>query len=464
MTMLAASGFGIARLARLPENAAAWKVFDYDTFQQLSFHFTHPAWESIVGDAGVSFWDLIQPAFMFMVGVAMPFSYARRSARGDSGFWRGCHALLRAAILVLLGVFLYSQSHARTNWIFTNVLAQIGLGYFFAYLLLGWRSLVQISALVVILAGYWLFFYMNPPTPPTEGDVDAKEAISESIANGEAYEGRFAPWSKNGNAASEFDNWFLPQLRTVSEKPEKEDETDSNTEVVLTAKGESPDAPEEQPSEDATIDEAHVPEAEETEPSEWKAIARAWFFSNPEPYEPNGGGYATLSFIPSIGTTLLGILCGQLLITGQGRWRNLLTLIIVGVVCIGLGVAAHHTICPIVKRIWTPSWVLFSGGYVILMLAAFYFVFDILPLRWLAFPLAVVGMNSIAFYMMGQLLRPWVTNKIVHIHLAGILEYAFGPQILADDGLRLITEPTAAFAVFWLVGLWMYRNRYFVRV
>ena len=74
--------------------------------------------------------------------------------------------------------------------------------------------------------------------------------------------------------------------------------------------------------------------------------------------------------------------------------------------------------CPIVKRIWTPSWVLFSGGWVIWMLAAFYLVFDLCRLRWLAFPLIVVGMNSIAMYMMGQLLRPWAI-KTVKIHFLG---------------------------------------------
>jgi heparan-alpha-glucosaminide N-acetyltransferase len=120
--------------------------------------------------------------------------------------------------------------------------------------------------------------------------------------------------------------------------------------------------------------------------------------------------------------------------------------------------------CPIVKRIWTPSWTMFSGGWVIWMLAAFYFVFDILPLKKLAFPLVVVGMNSIVMYMMGQLIRSWVTDNIVKTHFTGVLESMFGAEALADDMFGRLIYPTAAFVVFWLFAFWMYRKRLFVRI
>ncbi|MFM7865317.1 MAG: hypothetical protein ACKPHU_13975, partial [Planctomycetaceae bacterium] len=145
---------------------------------------------------------------------------------------------------------------------------------------------------------------------------------------------------------------------------------------------------------------------------------RQWFFSNTDPYEPNRGGYTTLNFIPSIGTTLLGIICGQLLFSNQRTAMEKLGLLLVlAVGCFVLGVAAHQTVCPIVKRIWTPSWVLFSGGYVIAMLAVFYLLFDILPLRILAFPLVVVGTNSILTYMLGQTISGWVREQVVRVHL-----------------------------------------------
>ena len=191
---------------------------------------------------------------------------------------------------------------------------------------------------------------------------------------------------------------------------------------------------------------------------------RQMFFRNPDPYLGNRGGYLTLNFVPSIATMLLGVLCGGLLMGGDGRFRKLVTLVLAGAICLGLGILAHHTVCPVVKRIWTPSWVLFSGGYVIWGLAISYLLFDILPLRLLAFPLVVVGMNSLAMYLMGQTLRPWVGHAVVQTHLTGVLEVALGPELLADDMFGRVIGPTSVFVIFWLIALWMYRNRFFVKV
>lgn len=428
MILLAASGFGIARFADLDQNHAVWKTWNYNEFQQWNFHFTHPPWESIRGWMGVSLWDMIQPSFMFMVGVAMPFSYARRSTMGSSGRSRFLHAIVRAVVLILMGVFLSSLSDAHTDWVFPNVLCQIGLGYVFAYLFLSKSPQFQLAGIVLILFGYWGWFVMNPP--PDNFDYAAVNAASE---NGEVYEGKFAPWSKNANAAHFFDVAFLNMLRTPVESP-------------------------------VAADEQENPDVAAADPVPPPNLIRRWFFAAPEPYEFNGGGYTTLSFIPSIATTLLGMLCGQLLLSSDTNGRKLLTLVVMGAACLGLGILAHHTVCPIVKRIWTPSWVLFAGGYTIWSLAAFFLIFDVLPLRKLAFPLVVIGMNSIAVYLMGQLLRGWVTDKVVKVHFGGILQTVFGPDVINADGIGAVILPTATFAVFWLIAYWMYRNRYFVRV
>ena len=133
-----------------------------------------------------------------------------------------------------------------------------------------------------------------------------------------------------------------------------------------------------------------------------------------------------------------------------------------------LGLVAGWFTCPIVKKIWTPSWVLFSGAWVIWMLAAFYLVFDLWGqklrvLRWLAFPLVVVGMNSIVMYLMGQLMRPWTTRTCL-THFGSLLEAAYGPAATADDMYGRLTGPTLAFVVFWLIAFWLYRKKLFVRV
>ena len=446
MTMLAASGFGIAKLADLDANNDVWKVWDYESFQRLRFHFTHPAWESITGGMGVSFWDMIQPCFMFMVGVAMPFSYARRKKMGSSATGRLLHAAFRSVVLTLMGVFLYSLNKSETNWIFTNVLSQIGLGYFFAYLALGLKPQIQIAAIAAILIGYWGLFVLNPP--PEDFDY---AAVNASAENGEVYEGRFAPWSKNSNVGHQFDLWLLNKLRQPDSKTDESVEVDGETPLSIDAvfepaESESPSA---------------APDASE--------YIRRWWFSSADEHKFNRGGYVTLNFVPSIATMLFGILCGQLLMSRETNGHKLRTLLISGAICIALGVLAHNSVCPIVKRIWTPSWALFSGGYAMWMLALFYLLFDVLPLRFLAFPFVVVGMNSILMYLMGQMLKSWVRTKVLQTHFAKVFasfEAQIGSDVLAASptGMGTMIAPTAVFAVFWLVAFWLYRSRCFVRV
>ena len=69
-----------------------------------------------------------------------------------------------------------------------------------------------------------------------------------------------------------------------------------------------------------------------------------------------------------------------------------------------------------VKRIWTPSWTLFSGGSCFLFLAAFSWVMDMKGYRKWAFPLVVIGMNSIAAYMIAHLFEDFISSSF-RIHL-----------------------------------------------
>ena len=449
MIMLAAEGFGIHAFSEIAEDSPVWQTHDRSFWNAIGFHFEHPKeWVSSFEYFKVSFWDLIQPSFMFMVGVSMPFSYARREKLGQGWAGRACHALIRSVVLVLMGVFLYSMGHLRTNWIFPNVLCQIGLGYFFAWLLLNRHRGLQFAALGIILIGYWGWFRMNPP--PENYDYAAVKASQE---NGEILEGSFAAWSKNSNAAFLFDQWLLPTLRTV---PVEEavaaapavngsDETNviDGTEATMEGAVEA------------------VPVIDDKRPG-W---FRQWFLSNPEPYTFNGGGYTTLNFIPSIGTSLLGILCGQLLIApGYSKWSRLGILLLGAAVCLGLGILADITICPVIKRIWTPSWVLFSGGYVIGLLALFYLVFDIAPLKLLAFPLVVVGMNSILIYLLGETLGGWMREDVVKVHFAGMIGQIFGPNAFDPLWYESVTLSTGAVVLFWLLLLWLYRQRIFLRI
>ncbi len=141
-----------------------------------------------------------------------------------------------------------------------------------------------------------------------------------------------------------------------------------------------------------------------------------WFlnlFPREKPFTHNGGGYATLSFIPTLATMILGLLAGGVLRRPGPGWAKVLWLVVAG--CIGLAAGwglGELGVCPVVKRIWTPSWVLFSGGWCFLFLAGFYAVLDVVNVRFWAFPLRVIGMNSIAAYCMAGLWRPFIARNL----------------------------------------------------
>jgi heparan-alpha-glucosaminide N-acetyltransferase len=185
-----------------------------------------------------------------------------------------------------------------------------------------------------------------------------------------------------------------------------------------------------------------------------------WFlnlFPRSSPFVFNEGGYLTLSFIPTLGTMLLGLAAGRWFIQSAPK-IPVRRFLLAGAILLAAGLLLHFTgICPIVKRIWTPAWTLFSGGMCFLFLAAFSWVIDVKKHRGLAFPLVVVGMNSIAAYLIAHLFEEFVMSSF---------RINFGPSVLNVFGPAL--EPTLLGAlilgVYWLILLWMFRNKVFIRI
>ncbi len=186
-----------------------------------------------------------------------------------------------------------------------------------------------------------------------------------------------------------------------------------------------------------------------------------WFlnlFPREKPFQYNGGGYATLSFIPTLATMILGLIAGETLKSDRTRWSKTRWLTVAGVVTLAAGWALGASgVCPVVKRIWTPSWVLYSGGISFLFLAAFYVVLDIAAWKAWSFPLRVIGMNSIAAYCLAHLVDGFIESSI-RTHLGKDAFDIFGP------GYQPIVQGSAILFVLWLVLLWMYRRRLFLKV
>ncbi len=185
-----------------------------------------------------------------------------------------------------------------------------------------------------------------------------------------------------------------------------------------------------------------------------------WFlnlFPRTAPFVDNSGGYLTLSFIPTLATMILGLCAGRWLRAAAPR-IPMRRFLVAGGIGIAAGFLLHATgICPIVKRIWTPSWTLFSGGICFLFLAGFCWLVEVKGYRRWALPLVVIGMNSIAAYLMAHLFERFILDSF-RIHL-GAHAFAF-----LGAGLEPLLRGLAVLLVYWLMLYWMYRRKLFLRI
>jgi predicted acyltransferase len=370
----------LAELMRLPEVARAFP--QSLLWRLIAFNTQHVEWQ------GCSLHDLIQPAFSFLVGAALPFSIASRKMKGQTFGPMLGHAVRRALLLVFLGIFLRSLRSPQTYFTFEDTLTQIGLGYVFLFLLAFTRPRTQLLTLVLILIGFWAAFALYP-APGPQFDY-AKVGVPPNWSHN--YTGFLSHWNKNSNLAWAFDVWFLN------------------------------------------------------------------LFPREQSFVFNEGGWSTLSFIPTLATMILGLLTGEWLKRNGSKQEKLRGLIIAGTGLLLLGLVCQWTgICPIVKRVWTSAYTLYSGGWVVLILAGFYALIEWKGWRRWAFPLVVVGMNSIAVYVMSWTMSVFFGNALDR-HLGGVVGAIAGPTI------QPVFRGFAVMLIFWFILFWMYRRKMFLKI
>ena len=324
----------------------------HPTWNWLYVQNEHVAWEGCV------YWDLIQPSFMFMVGVAMPFALARRAALGDAWGRRFRHVLVRAFNLVLLGVLLDNFGAQAWSIGFMRVLQQIAFGYVVAFFVVGRGAWTQALTAAAILVGYTALWAFNP------------------------WNGPGGPWAQGyENIGGAFDRWLLG--RNYS------------------------------------------------------------------------GYYVGMNAIPSSATIIFGVMAGQFLMGRRPPRQTALALLTAGVGGIALGLAASPWV-PLIKRIWTPSFAVYAAGWTTLMLLAFYLVIEVAGWKAWSLPLVVVGMNSIAAYVLGNAFGGWFRS------LSGAwVGWLKGP--LGDAWFPVFQHLLFAGAA-WAVLYWLYRRRIFFKV
>lgn len=323
---------------------------------------------------GFTFQDLIMPLFMFVAGVAIPFSFAKyRTGGGTFSFDKKKiygRMARRVALLWLLGMVLQGNLlgfDPQRIYLFSNTLQAIAVGYLFAslfYIRFSWK--VQAGIAAGLMIAYWAVMTFC-----------SAEGWGILFGNGS--------YAYPGNMAEYIDRAVLGRFR----------------DGVTWTDG-------------------------------------VWSFA------PGYDYTWILSSLTFVVTVMSGVFVGEILLLSRNPKKAWLRLVVLGAAMLaGAGLLAWAGI-PVVKRIWTPSMVLLSGGISVLLLALFFYIMDMRGWKRWAFPLRVMGMNAIAAYFIGEYFN--------FSGLTGRILYGFR-QWLSEGEYSMLLAAGNALLLYWII--WM---------
>jgi predicted acyltransferase len=186
-----------------------------------------------------------------------------------------------------------------------------------------------------------------------------------------------------------------------------------------------------------------------------------WFlnlFPRESPFRFNEGGWSTLSFIPTLATMMMGMWAGAWLKSARTTAEKFKGLLVSGVAFTLAGLVLQWLqLCPIVKRIWTSSYTLYSGGLILLILAGFYGLMDLKGWKKWVFPLMVIGANSIAIYVMAWTMEHFVLESLT-------IHFGRAPFLVLGPPFEPVLHGIAVLLVFWWILHWMYRKKIFIKI
>jgi predicted acyltransferase len=305
---------------------------------------------------GLRFWDLIHPFFIFIVGVAMPFSLKRRWDRGESWKKTFYHVLQRCFFLLLIGWAIHS---GPTSSDFNNIMAQLAVTYLIAFLVMRksikWQLLFSFG---LLLATDFLYRYW-----PVAG------------------------FDQQFTADHNFGSWF---------------------DMLLTG----------------------------------------------DQYLKHGQ-WAPFNAIPSTANTIWGIIVGMLLMKDWSHRKKLRTLLITGIIALIIGYAMD-TFIPIIKRTWTFSYAITSGGWCLIGMAVSYWLVDVLRFRKIPLFFSVFGMNPLLIYLLAGSLRSFF-GRLVDPFIYRLFSWS-GEITVAIISFFVIA------AMLWYVCYFLYKHKIFIRL
>lgn len=390
-------------------NDQTWTLFGW-----LVGQFQHKAWD------GFAFYDLIFPLFVFISGVSVVFSLTKETQQhGRAGALE--RILRRAALLFVLGIF-YSGGLAK-EWPdirLLGVLQRIALAYLGAGLVfcfVGARMKTLAGIIAGILLGYWAL--MNfVPIRDIALDKDKLAELAEQAGDGP---GALALKSEKN-----------PSERKNSPAWRKAEALFAQTTTTTTGR--------------------FGPGHNLANHFDFQFLPGRKYDLF---YDPEG----LLSTLPAVATCLLGVLAGVWLRREDfcDRWK-VIYLLSFGALAVIVGFAWGLSF-PVVKKLWTSSFVLVAGGYSAMLLAAFYQIVDVWQWRGWCQPLVWIGMNSITIYVANNLLSfRTVATRLV----GGDVKQALDTHLTNGAGSLLIA--LVGFLLIFAFVNFLYRRKIFLRL
>jgi predicted acyltransferase len=168
------------------------------------------------------------------------------------------------------------------------------------------------------------------------------------------------------------------------------------------------------------------------------------------PYAPDGWG-TILSTIPTVSTTILGLIIGELLMSSRSKSAKAKIIAVVGVSSVTLGWILSPFI-PVVMKMWTTSYGVMTAGWACLMFAFLLWFIDVRGYKKWTLPIVVIGMNAVFIYMFMSIIP---VGKIVGV---------FTDPIAAKLGsFGELFSALSVFLVAWLLLFWMYKRKIFIK-
>ncbi|MBQ6828669.1 MAG: DUF5009 domain-containing protein [Thermoguttaceae bacterium] len=160
------------------------------------------------------------------------------------------------------------------------------------------------------------------------------------------------------------------------------------------------------------------------------------------------------STVPAIVTALLGMLFGSVLRSKSRNYLKVFVLLFFGaaLTCVGW---AWNEVLPINKNLWNSSFVCFVGGCSAIALGLFYLIIDVWGLRRWAFAFVVVGANPLAIYL---------GKKFFDLNHTRDFFFSDAITRFVPETYQPLATTFAGLLVAWLILLWLYRRRIFIKI